>query len=87
MLGAACSLEAGSLDLGPDHVFAQKGLSVQKEFMVVATRIRASSQTAKAVQIKLALEGSQLGLPKVSAIEREMATCQTPSMWGGSQNT
>jgi hypothetical protein len=56
LFGAAGRLEAGSLDLGAGHLLAQKCFSAQKEFMVVTTGISTPGQTAKAVQIQLALK-------------------------------
>jgi len=67
LVRAAGSLEASSLDLGARHLLAQKGLSTEKQLVVIALCILAASQTAKAVEIQLTLKGSQLALTKVSA--------------------
>ena len=57
LLGAAGSLELGTLDLGSCHLLAQVCLVAEKEFMVVTAGIGAARQTAKAIEIQLTLKG------------------------------
>jgi hypothetical protein len=68
---AGSRLELGSLDLRAGHLFAEKDLSAEEQFVVVTRGIRAACQTRKAVKIELTLEGSQLGLTKVSVQGKE----------------
>mmetsp|Transcript_68232 Transcript_68232/g.181605 ORF Transcript_68232/g.181605 Transcript_68232/m.181605 type:complete len:204 (+) Transcript_68232:179-790(+) len=65
LVGARSRLKAGSLDLGADHLLAQKHLVTQEQLMIVAAGIVAAGQTAETVEIQLALEGCKLGLTKV----------------------
>ena len=49
---AACGLEAGSLDLGADHLLAQVLLSPKKEFMIVATGIVSAGEALQEGKIQ-----------------------------------
>lgn len=66
LIGAGGSLELGSLDLGAGHLLAKKDLAAKEQFMVVTRGIRTAGKTREPIKVELTLEGSQLGLTKVS---------------------